>query len=170
MTFQLDFVPHGIAGMGSDSHVNYNGTFFSNGSFPRIGYQPGLELSDEKDRKKHGVKDKERMAERDDPKGLANSYISHDADWIRFDATVSTSMDQIAIAPGRLDKEWTDNSRRYFHYTVDQPVINFFSFLSARYSVKKAQWNDVAIEIDYQKGHEYNLDRMIKGVQKSLAY
>ncbi|MBR7784810.1 hypothetical protein, partial [Undibacterium luofuense] len=36
--------------------------------------------------------------------------------------------------------------------------------------VKQAQWNDVAIEIDYQPGHGYNLDRMVKGVQESLTY
>ncbi|MFZ6672598.1 ABC transporter permease/M1 family aminopeptidase [Undibacterium sp. Xuan67W] len=170
LDIELAFAPKGIAGMGSDSHILHNGTFFNSGSFPSIGYQSRAELSDEKERKKHGLPEKERMADRDDPKGLANSYIANDADWIRFDATVSTSADQIGIAPGRLIKEWTENGRRYFYYAPDKPVLNFFAFMSARYSVKKAQWNDVAIEIDYQKGHEYNLDRMIKGVQESLTY
>ena len=170
LDFELEFAPKGVAGMGSESQILYNGSFFNSGVFPHIGYQSVTELTDDKQRKKHGLAEKERMRERDDPKGLANSYIANDADWIRFDATVSTSADQIGIAPGRLDKEWTENGRHYFHYAPDKPILNFFAFLSARYSVKKAQWNDVAIEIDYQKGHEYNLDRMIKGVQESLTY
>ncbi|GGC91559.1 ABC transporter permease/M1 family aminopeptidase [Undibacterium terreum] len=170
LNFELGYAPKGILGLGGDSHVIGNGTFFNSGLMPQIGYQPGFELSDEKERSKHGLPARERMADRDDPKGLANNYISNDADWISFDATVSTSADQIAIAPGKLDKEWTENGRRYFHYTLDKPILNFYAFQSARYVVKRDKWQDVAIEIDYNKGHEYDLDRMIKGVQASLAY
>jgi aminopeptidase N len=36
--------------------------------------------------------------------------------------------------------------------------------------VKKDRWNDVAIEVYYQPGHEYNLDRMIASVKASLDY
>ncbi len=42
-----------------------------------------------------------------DPKNLKareNTYIATDSDWINFEATVSTSADQIAIAPGYLQK------------------------------------------------------------------
>jgi ABC-2 type transport system permease protein len=31
-------------------------------------------------------------------------------------------------------------------------------------------WKNIPIEIYYHKGHEYNLDRMISGVKKALAY
>jgi aminopeptidase N len=36
--------------------------------------------------------------------------------------------------------------------------------------VKRDRWNDVAIEVYYQPGHEYNLDRMIAGTKASLDY
>jgi ABC-2 type transport system permease protein len=49
-------------------------------------------------------------------------------------------------------------------------MINFYSFMSAEYEVVKDQWNDVNIEIYYHEGHDYNIDRMIKGVKKSLDY
>ena len=39
-----------------------------------------------------------------------------------FETTVSTSADQIAIAPGYLKKEWTEGGRRYFHYKMDAPT------------------------------------------------
>jgi ABC-2 type transport system permease protein len=36
--------------------------------------------------------------------------------------------------------------------------------------VKKDRWHDVAIEIYYQPGHEYNLDRMIAATKAGLDY
>ena len=105
-----------------------------------------------------------------DTTAYANTYISRDSDWIRFEATVSTVPNQIAIAPGYLQKEWTDKGRRYFHYKMDAPILNFYSFLSAGYQVKKDKWKGVNLEIYYHKGHEYNLDRMMKGIKASLDY
>jgi aminopeptidase N len=93
-----------------------------------------------------------------------------DADFIDFDAIVSTSSDQLAIAPGYLQKEWKQGDRRFFHYKMDSPILNFYSFLSGRYQVKKQNWNGVSLEIWYQKGHAYNLERMFNGMKKSLAY
>ncbi|MBC3916327.1 hypothetical protein H8L32_02400 [Undibacterium sp. CY18W] len=168
--FEIEFAPKNFLGMSSGDTVMYNGSFFNSTLTPHIGYQPALELSDDKARRKHGLPEKERMAERDDPKALSNSYIANDADWINFDAVVSTSADQMAIAPGSLKREWQENGRRYYHYAPEQAILNFYAFLSGRYEVKRAQWKDIAIEIDYHKGHAYNLDRMIKSVQNSLDY
>ena len=75
------------------------------------------------------------MASIDDLDARANNYISTDADWIDFEATVSTAADQIAVAPGSLRREWTENDRRFFHYKSDGPILCFYSFLSARYEV-----------------------------------
>ena len=168
--FDLTIDPKTFLGMSKNMSVLYNGTFFNSALMPHIGYQSGAELTEDKDRRKHGLKEKERMAARDDVKALQNNYISNDADLVNFDAVVSTNSDQMAIAPGEFDREWNKNGRRYFHYSLNKPIWNFYSFQSGKFDVKKAQWNDVAIEIDYQKGHEYNLDRMIKGVQESLDY
>jgi aminopeptidase N len=49
-------------------------------------------------------------------------------------------------------------------------VLNFFSVLSARYSVVRDHWNDVDLGIYYQPGHEYNLDKMMQGMKASLEY
>ena len=80
----------------------------------------------------------------DDPRRRRNNYISHDADWITFDATVSTTPTRSRVAPGYLQREWTEGGRRYFHYEMDAPILNFFAFQSARYAVKRDRWNDVA--------------------------
>jgi aminopeptidase N len=53
---------------------------------------------------------------------------------------------------------------------MDSPILNFFAFQSARYEVVNDRWNDVAIEIYYEPGHEYNLDRMIAATKSGLDY
>ncbi|HZX27378.1 MAG TPA: M1 family aminopeptidase [Telluria sp.] len=170
MTFTLAYRPNGILGLGKDTPVVGNGTFFNNSIMPHLGYQQNVELLDDRDRRRHGLQPKERALPRDDPKGLADNYIGSDADWITFDAVVSTSPDQTAIAPGQLEEEWIAKGRHYFHYKMDKPILNFYAFQSARYEVKHDRWQDVAIDIYYQKGHEFNLDRMIRGVKASLEY
>jgi hypothetical protein len=170
MEFDISYSPLGILGLGRDTPVIGNGTFFNNGIMPHIGYQQDWELNDASDRKKHKLAARERMLPRDDPAGLANNFTGNDADWISFDATVGTSVDQTAIAPGMLVKDWTSKGRRYFHYKVDQPMLNMYAFQSARYLVKRDWWQDVGIELYYHPGHEYNLERMDKGIKESLDY
>ena len=170
MDFNLAFDPKGIFGLGKDTPVLHNGTFFNNTVLPHIGYQRHAELTDPRDRKKHGLPAQERALPRDDPKGLASNYLGADADWVSFEATLGTAGDQTAVAPGTLVREWRKHGRRYFHYKMDKPILNFYAFQSARYAVKHDWWQDVGIEIYFQPGHEYNLDRMVKGVKDSLDY
>ncbi|WP_272150015.1 M1 family aminopeptidase [Tenacibaculum aiptasiae] len=152
------------------SPVLENGTFINSGIYPSLGYASGGELRDDETRKKFGLPKNELRPHPTDSAALGDTYISKDSDWIDFEATVSTSEDQIAIAPGYLQKEWTKDGRRYFHYKMDSKILNFYAFNSAKYEVKKDKWNDVNLEIYYQKGHEYNLDRMFKGIKASLDY
>ena len=53
---------------------------------------------------------------------------------------------------------------------MDSKILNFYAFNSARYEVLKDKWRDVNLEIYYHKGHEYNLDRMMKGMKAALEY
>lgn len=154
----------------SNSPIIENGTFINNMQlFPSLGYNGG-ELTDDKTREKYDLPPNKLKPHPSDSTALGNTYISKDSDWIDFEATVSTSEDQIAIAPGYLQKEWVKDGRRYFHYKMDSKILNFYAFNSAKYEVKKDKWNDVSLEIYYHKGHEYNLERMMDGMKASLAY
>ncbi|KQQ33895.1 hypothetical protein ASF61_12100 [Duganella sp. Leaf126] len=168
--FDLAFAPRGIFGLGQDTPVVGNGTFFNNDVLPHIGYQPANELADARDRRKHGLGARERMLPRDDVGGLANNFVGNDADTIGFDAVVSTSDSQVAVAPGTLLKEWNAGGRHYYHYRSAQPMLNFYAFQSARYHVRRDWWQDVGIELYYHPGHEVNLERMNRGVKQSLDY
>ena len=120
------------------SPVRENGTFINNSSiFPSLGYSAQGELTDNKTRKKYDLPPNNLRPHPLDSLALGDTYISKDADWIDFEATVSTSKDQIAIAPGYLQKEWIENDRRYFYYKMDSKILNFYAFNSGRYQVKK---------------------------------
>lgn len=170
LEFDVEYTPRGFTNYRSELPVSGNGTFFNLSHFPQIGYSPKFELLNNKTRRKHGLAPKRRVARIDDPRARENNHIGRGADWIDFEATVSTSADQIAIAPGSLQREWSKGGRRFFHYKADAPMLNFFSFVSARYEVRRDRWNDMEIEIYYHKGHEYNLDAMAKAVRMSLEY
>ncbi|MCF6360687.1 MAG: hypothetical protein L3J29_07985 [Cyclobacteriaceae bacterium] len=169
----LTFTVHNKANtfLRKHSPVIGNGTFINNMElFPSLGYSSGGEMKDDETRKKYDLPKNALKPPPSDTTALGNTYIANDADWVNFEATVSTSEDQIAIAPGYLQKEWVENGRRYFHYKMDSKILNFYAFNSARYEVVKDKWNDVNLEIYYHKGHEYNLDRFFKGIKASLDY
>ena len=152
------------------SPIIENGTFINNTMFPSLGYSTGVELTDDKTRKKYDLPPNNLRQHPSDSTALENTYISKDSDWINFEATVSTSEDQIAIAPGYLQKEWIEDGRRYFHYKMDSKILNFYAFNSARYEVKKEMWKGISLEIYYHKPHDFNLERMLKGMKASVAY
>jgi len=111
----------------------------------------------------------ERTAAVGDSTARFRSYL--DADWTLYETTISTSLDQIALAPGDLMEEWIEGDRRYFHYKTDAPILNLVAFISADYEVVRDTWNDdVAIEVYYHPDHPYNVERLIAATKRSLDY
>ena len=171
VTYDLAIENRGFVNNGSRNEIVSNGTFFDNiVFFPHVGYVKRAELDDPNERRRRDLPPVQRFPKIGDTAARADNYLSSEADWLRFATTVSTSPDQIAIAPGYLSREWTENGRRYFRYEMDSPIFDFFGYLSARYAVKRDRWKDVDIEIDYHPDHAYNVDRMIDAVKKSLDY
>jgi len=171
MNFHLAWAARGFVNGRSNTNVVENGTFINNGGFfPHLGYFDAIELQDRNKRRKYGLGAIERMKPQSDMKARMNNQISREADWIDLDTTVSTSADQIAISPGYLQKSWVKDGRRYFHYKTTAPILAFWSYLSARYTVKRDAWKGIPIEIYHDAKHPYNVDRMIDGVKKSLDY
>jgi hypothetical protein len=162
--------PPGYPNDAFNHDVSPNGSFMAYTYMPSLGYAAGNELGDDDARQRAGLKPKDRMKKIDDPTVRDNNYISPDADWITFDETTCTSPDQISIAPGYLDREWTENGRRCFHYTMDRPILDFFATLSARYQVRREDYKGVKLEIYYNPGHTYALPSMLQSAKDGLDY
>jgi aminopeptidase N len=170
MDFALKYWEPGFPNSDPNTDIAKNGTFLNDRYWPYIGYAQEVELTDDSTRHKHGLNKAKRLPKLEDLAARDANMVSQDADWINFEATVSTSPDQIAIMPGYLQKEWTENGRRYFHYKMDAPILSIESLNSARYAVRRDKWHDVNLEIYYQPGHEFDLDRMMDGMKASLDY
>jgi hypothetical protein len=154
----------------ANTRVVENGTFLDTFQcVPAFGYNDENELSDAHERKKHHLPERGDMPSPDDPRGTQYTF-TRDADWVTYDAVVSTSADQIALTAGYLEREWEEGGRHYFHYAMDIPILNFFPFLSGRYAVARDEWNGIPIEVYYHPDHKYNVERMIESVTASLEY
>jgi ABC-2 type transport system permease protein len=177
MSFKQTYTTKGFT-ESKNTHVVYNGTLFDNFHFPSIGYKEDIELEDEATRKEFGLLPRARRAAINDPFAVLEGRAGGDGEEINFEIVISTDSSQTAIAPGYLSNSWVENDRNYFHYKMDKTISNFYSIASAEYEIKKDVWipasdslgDPVQLEIYYHKGHEFNLDRMMKGMKKSLDY
>ncbi len=171
-------VQSSIVTCGFENEVSFtsliqNGTFFNNWDvMPFIGYLAMAEISSPTRRNKLGLAERERMPRLDenDLVSRGNHYISDDSDWVTMRSVISTSADQIAIAPGSLIREWTEGDRRYFEYALDHPSLNFYSFISAKFEVAREKWNDVDLEVYHVARHAMNVPNMLASLRHSLEY
>jgi len=171
LNFEATYAPNGFGNNGSTPNFLHNGSFITSDFFPSLGYKTSNELTDASRRKYFNLPKQDAMPSATDPWGLTKAYlISPDADWIGYEITVSTSADQIAIAPGELKAQWVENGRNYYTYAHDSNVMNFYIILSARYEVYRDKYNDIDLEIYYHPDHPYNIENMMKGMIASMDY
>ena len=152
-----------------------NGSFFQNGEiFPRFGYLKSEQLLSDKDRSIYGLQRLNRANKLEDSRyynqPMIGTLYGISGGNIEFATTVSTSADQIAIAPGYLTKEWLVGDRRYFHYKMDRPIQNYFAYFSGEYEVHKSHHKGVDIGIYYHKEHHMNIQRIKESMTDSLDY
>ncbi|HET7433958.1 MAG TPA: M1 family aminopeptidase [Thermoanaerobaculia bacterium] len=127
--------------------------------FPSLGYRLGLEIYDQRERRRQGLPPRDPEAEGDVPR----------ADWIDLDLHVTTARDQRVVAPGQLlTQEDRGGGRRRFHFRSDAPIANQFVVASARYAVARANENGVAIEVSYDPAHAQNVERILRAARESL--
>ncbi len=150
-----------------------NGTFLNNTDImPSFGYNNGYEIADKNDRRDHGLPPRERMPRLNEQnmKARATNYLDMDADLVNVRTVITTSGDQIAVAPGSLRRDWRNGQRRSFEYVLDHPSQNFYSFISARYEVRRERWNGIDLEVYHIPEHAYNVETMLTAMKRSLTY
>jgi hypothetical protein len=153
----------------------YNGTFFDSDYLPYVGYNLTVELDDPRRRREEHLPPLEEMAHRGDAVHSLNNIFPHESDWITYHTVVSTSADQIALAPGYLQREWESNGRRYFEYSMGSThILDFFAYISARYQIRRETYHgtnsDVALEVYYDPAHTYDIDDMLASARAGLDY
>jgi ABC-2 type transport system permease protein len=135
------------------SPVLPNGTYLKSDIFPRLGYFANASKPPPTD-----------------SAARANHYQGQDADVIDFEAIVSTSAPQTALAPGRLLQQWESRGRRYFHYRTDTPIKFVLGFNSGIYQVLRAKHRGVNLAIWHHPGHPHCLPSIMRGLKAALDY
>lgn len=161
----------------NSSSVARNGTFVNNTDallvFGNLGQ--GF-LSNPDTRRKHDLGERVQWPERDDMaarrKHLLTSFSGF-ADYVNFDAEVCTAESQVPVAPGKFGTETIVDGRRCRTYQSINPILNFFSFLTAEYEVRKEVWNgdnvqNIDLEIYFHPDHDYNIDLMFGAMRTAM--
>ncbi len=171
LTFNVTATSPGFRDGNERAELAYNGTFFDSGYFPYIGYNRGNELDDPRRRREEKLGPLEELAPRGDPVQSNYQLFFQDSDWVTYHTIVSTSSDQIAIAPGYLKRDWQQNGRHYYEYDMGSThILDFFAYLSGRYNVRREQYKGVNLEIYYTPGHAFDLDDMLASSKAGLDY
>jgi len=157
------------------SAMRKNGTFMNN-----FQLMPSIEIQDARlrnpdKRRKYKLDELEKAPERTDQAARQFNFISRSSDYVNFDARVCTDPGQIPIAPGQMIRAYEEAGRDCREYKATRPILNFFSFLTAKYDVTRDVWSDpegvhrdVPLAIYFHGPHNYNVDLMIDAMKTSL--
>jgi ABC-type transport system involved in multi-copper enzyme maturation permease subunit len=176
LTYTASRTPRGFKHRNVIPNLLGGGGVFGNGTFinsqamgPYLGFNEQSILTDRNDRWREDLEPVRRAADLDDESQWGVGFLP-DSDWINFNATVTTSADQIAIAPGYLMEESIEGDRRRFVYEMDAPMQNFYAVLSARYASRVEDWDGVQLAVYYHPEHEWNVERIIQSLKDSISY
>lgn len=170
---RLDFTARlwrqGFPNSGAPTDIVANGTFVNNFVFaPIIGMNRQGLLTDRTARRRQGLPDELRMARLEDTRAQVRNYIG--ADWVNSRITISTSADQVPIAPGNKISDEIKDGRRVAVFASPAPILNFFSVQSARYVEAKDQLGDIQLSVYHDPRHTWNVPAMLRAMKTSLAY
>ena len=70
-----------------------------------------------------------------------------------FRVRLGTSLDQVAVAPGLLAREWKENGSRYFEYHTPTPIRPLVTFHSGRFALARDLSGDIPIELYHHPVH-----------------
>lgn len=171
ITVRLSRQHYGFKDKDEDASLVQNGTFINNlDLFPYFGVNRNFYVNDPHKRRKYNLPVQQRAYLLEDESKYFQSNLGANAAYIDFSAKLSTSLEQIALAPGSLLNYWSEGNRNYFVYKSDSPILNLFNIMSAKLKVKSAVHNGIDISVYYHHQHKWNVDRMLKSSTDALDF
>jgi ABC-2 type transport system permease protein len=156
------------------ANLLHNGVFMNLG-LPGLGYDDDDEIGSPYVRKRNGLPPKmEEEIAQDDSRGINNLKAGSASDLLTMDFTISTDGDQTAIAPGKLEKQWKENGRNYFHYVQNNPgMYPPAGIMSAKYALTADSIqleHNIHVFVYHHPEHNANVRRFIAGYKAGLRY
>lgn len=159
--FSMEVIRSGFMPFNNENSLLRNGSYIELEKYlPSVGYNSGNESDDAVARKKAGLPEVQVM------KSIPNQQYH----LVDYESTISTLPDQYVVSVGNLQRSWTANKRRYFHYKTEKPVNFMLAFSSARYTQTKALHKGMELTVFYQEEHEYNVPAILQGMKDALDY
>ncbi|MEM9649443.1 MAG: hypothetical protein AAF969_13270 [Bacteroidota bacterium] len=160
------------SGTAPQADLMYNGSFGDIHDFlPLIGYNSENELNENRSRQDQGLATLDsRMAKISDVTALKQNFYASDADRVTAKITISTTKDQIPLAPGRLDKTWSENDRNYRAYTVAQGAPFNWHLASGSFAEKKSKIDGIAVTILPHEEHLFNTKLYEEGIHSTIGF
>ncbi|MBX2872277.1 MAG: hypothetical protein KTR30_09255, partial [Saprospiraceae bacterium] len=150
-----------------DHSIVKSGTYLRHEFFdPILAYNRSLELSDLRERKKRGLPEQKKALSGDQQ--LLKSQVG-DGD-VSYETIVSTSADQVALAPGTLVQEWTIDGRNFYRYKYLEENIPVIAYMSAKYDKKNQSCHGIEVEHYYHPGHDINHATIETSTCTTLSY
>lgn len=161
----------GFRNKGDQVEIVGNGTFLNNFEItPILGMDRQRLLSDRAKRRRMGLPPELRAPKLESVAARQFNALTHTADWVRSDITVTTDADQTPMAPGYRISDVTKAGRRTARYVTEAPINDFFSVQSARYAMTRTAYNGVNLAVYYAPQHPWNEGRMIRALKVGLDY
>ena len=161
----------GFRNSGNTTRIVHNGSFLDSFEVaPIIGMDRALLLKDRAKRRKYHLPPDLRPPKLEDDAARRFNGITHGADWVNSDITVSTTADQTPMAPGYRVADWIVNGRHIAEFRTEAPILDFFSVQSAKYAVKTVPYKSVSLSVYFDPQHSWNVDRMISALEAGLDY
>lgn len=140
-----------------------NGSLLDESLLPRFNYDLSRELTNEHQRNSQKL-----------PKQLLT--VNHPEDIFDWDITIGTLVEQTAVAPGHLNRQWNQNGRNYVQYISTAKDLNRLAFLSGHFIVEQSEWQDlqqkssVEIKVYSHPQHQANVNHIMKASKRALTF
>ena len=145
-----------------------NGSYINHSGFePLMGYIERIEIKDIFERKNRGLTAKTVSRSDRSKTSDKGKFITQKR---KFEAVLSTSIEQTAVTSGQLVKTWQQDGRNYFHYKMKKAIYPLVDYISAVYETKRIEHNGLVVEMYFHPEHRINIDEILRATQATLDY
>ncbi|MEL6561781.1 MAG: ABC transporter permease [Bacteroidota bacterium] len=160
------------SGDNPQADLTFKGSFGSIRDFlPVIGYCDDKELVENRKREDHGLsKLNSRMSAVNDSQALQQLSQTPDALKVYGSVQISTTANQLPLAPGKLEKAWDNEGRNYALYRIDEPAVFDWHLGSFETNPIENTKGDFSYAIWHSPKHPFNIKLYEKAIVQSLDF
>lgn len=164
LRFTAESTPEGL---NSGKDMVKNGSYVHLRDFsPYLGYTDNLEISNNSERRKRGLPERDE----EPPSDADFEQMKSGFGRIDFESTLSVPGEQTGVTVGTLTDQWTEGGRNYYRFKTNKPVAPAISYHSAAYELDTERYNGIKIEHYFHPGQDFNNHTILNSTKQTLDY